>query len=95
MDAEQEAAKAYKQIDKLKKKYEIAISTLKELLAKSRLPMEEEIQPTCNDFVMPTDSDTQAPHSVNQHQPFYNEVDSELAKLEEPSWFSGHDRCNI
>jgi hypothetical protein len=57
--------------------------------------MEEEIQPTCNDFVMPTDSDTQAPHSVNQHQPFYNEVDSELAKLEEPSWFSGHDRCNI
>ncbi|CAJ2677536.1 unnamed protein product [Trifolium pratense] len=95
MDAEQEAAMAYKQIDKLKKKYEIEISTLNELLAKSRLPMEEEIQPTCNDFVMPTGVDTNAPHSFNQFEPFYNEEDGELAKLEEPSWFSGHDRCNI
>ncbi|TKY59924.1 Kinesin protein KIN12A [Spatholobus suberectus] len=45
MDAEQEAAKAYIQIDKLKKKHEKEISTFSELLAKTHLP-NEEIQPT-------------------------------------------------
>jgi kinesin family member 15 len=94
MDAEQEAAKAYKQIDKLKKKYEIEISTLNDLLAKSRLPMEEAIQPTCNDLVMPTDYDTKVAHNVNQFEPSYNKDDGELAKLEQ-SWFSGSDICNI
>lgn len=94
MDAEQEAAKAYKQIGKLKKKYEIEISTLNELLSKTRLPMEA-IHPTCNDFVLPTDDDTKLQHSANQFEAIYNEEDSELAKLEEQSWFSGYDRCNI
>ncbi|RHN42518.1 putative plus-end-directed kinesin ATPase [Medicago truncatula] len=95
MDAEQEAAKAYKQIDKLKKKYEIEISTLNDLLAKSRLPMEEAIQPTCNGFVMPTDYDTKVANNVSQFEPSYNEEDGELAKLKEQSWFSGSDICNI
>lgn len=98
MDAEQEAAKAYKQIDKLKKKHEREIITLNELLAKTCLP-NEAIQPTSNDFVIPTDDDTKVPvpHSDgnNQFDPFYNEEDEELAKLGGQTWFSGYDRCNI
>ncbi|XP_061363751.1 kinesin-like protein KIN-12B [Gastrolobium bilobum] len=95
MDAEREATKAYKQIDKLKKKHEKEVSTLNELLAKTRLP-KEAIQPTYDDFVMPTNDDTKDLVSVNdQFEPFYNEKDGELAKLAEQSWFSGYDRCNI
>ncbi|RDX70332.1 Kinesin-like protein KIN-12B, partial [Mucuna pruriens] len=95
MDAEQEAAKAYKQIDKLKKKHEKEISTLNELLAKTHLP-NEEIQPTFDDLVMPTYDDTKVPHNVNgQIELFCNEEDSELAKLAEQSWFSGYDTQSL
>ncbi|KAK7359345.1 hypothetical protein VNO77_01300 [Canavalia gladiata] len=87
MDAEQEAANAYKQIDKLKKKHEKEISTLNELLAKTYLPKEA---------IQPTYDDTKIPHNVNdQFELFCNEEDSELAKLAEQSWFFGYDRCNI
>ncbi|KAF7837065.1 kinesin-like protein KIN-12B [Senna tora] len=85
MDAEQEAAKAFRQIDKLKKKHEKEISTLNELLAEARLPKEVEIRPIYDE--------TKEPHSVNGQ--FYNADDGDLAKLAEPSWFSGYDRCNI
>ncbi|XP_061338674.1 kinesin-like protein KIN-12B [Gastrolobium bilobum] len=99
MDAEQEAAKAYKQIDKLKKKHEKEISTLNELLAETRL-RKESVRPTYdNDVFMPSydDDSKEQPHSVNeQFEPFKNNVeDGELAKLAEPSWFSSYDRCNI
>ena len=95
MDAEQEAAKAYKQIDKLKKQHEKEISTLNELLAGTSLPKEAR-QPTCDDFVLPTYDGIKELHGVNdQFEPFCNEEDSELAKLAEQSWFSGYDRCNI
>lgn len=97
MDAEQEAAKAYKQIDKLKKKYEKEIKSLNELLAEARLP-KESAQPVYDDVAMPNyDDDLKEPHSVNdQFEPFIsNAEDGELAKLAEPSWFSGYDRCNI
>ncbi|KAK7400039.1 hypothetical protein VNO78_11238 [Psophocarpus tetragonolobus] len=87
MDAEQEAAKAYKQIDKLKKKHEREITTLNKLLAKTHLPNEE---------ILPTYDDTKVPHNVNgQFELFCNEEDSEFAKLAEQSWLSGYDTCNI
>ncbi|XP_057430385.1 kinesin-like protein KIN-12B isoform X2 [Lotus japonicus] len=89
MDAELEAAKAYKQVDKLKKKHEKEITSLNELLVEARLP-KESVQPTYDDdVVMPTfDDDSKELHSINGE-------DGELAKLAEPSWFSGYDRCNI
>ncbi|XP_058731767.1 kinesin-like protein KIN-12B isoform X1 [Vicia villosa] len=95
MDAEQEAAKAFKQIDKLKKKHEIEISTLNELIAKSRMPMKA-IQPTCNDDAIPIDEDTlEPPNSVNRFEPVCIEEECEVAKSKEQSWFSGYDKCNI
>lgn len=97
MDAEQEAEKAYKQIDKLKEEHEKEISTLNELLPETRLP-KQAIGPNYDDdFVMPRyDDDKKEPHSINyQFEPFYNAEDGELTKLVEPSWFSGYDRCNI
>lgn len=96
MDAEQEAAKAYKQIDKLKKKNDKDISTHNKLLAKTRLP-NEEIQPTLDDLlVMPICDDTKVLKNVNgQFELFCNEEDSELANLADQSWFSAYDTCNI
>ncbi|XP_019431563.1 PREDICTED: kinesin-like protein KIN-12B [Lupinus angustifolius] len=87
MDAEQEAAKAYKQIDKLKTKHEKEISTLNELLTETCVPKET---------MQPTYDDTNMPHGINdQIEPFCNVEDNELGKLVEQSWFSGYDRCNI
>ncbi|KAK7379612.1 hypothetical protein VNO80_05076 [Phaseolus coccineus] len=97
MDAEQEAAKAYKQIDKLKKKHEKEIITLNELLAEARLP-KESVRPTYDDdVVMPSYDDSKERNSFNDRfEPFHNNTEyGELAKLAEPSWFSGYDRCNI
>ncbi|KAK7306409.1 hypothetical protein VNO77_44348 [Canavalia gladiata] len=97
MDAEQEAAKAYKQIDKLKKKHEEEIIVLNELLAEAPLP-KESVRPTYDDdVVMPSYDDSKEPNSVNnQFEPFNNNSEyGELAKLAESSWFSGYDRCNI
>ncbi|KHN44463.1 Kinesin-like protein KIF15 [Glycine soja] len=97
MDAEQEAAKAYKQIDKLKNKHEKEIITLNELLLEARLP-KESVRPTYDDdVVMPSYDDSKEPKSVNdQFEPFTNNAEyGELAKVTESSWFSGYDRCNI
>ncbi|XP_020217014.1 kinesin-like protein KIN-12B [Cajanus cajan] len=97
MDAEQEAARAYKQIDKLKKTHEKEITSLNELLAEARLP-KESVQPTYDDdVVMPSYDDPKEPNSViDQFEPFNNNAEyGELAKLAESSWFSGYDRCNI
>ncbi|KAG5040900.1 hypothetical protein JHK85_013376 [Glycine max] len=95
MDAEQEAAKAYKQIDKLKKKHDKEISTLNKLLAKTHLP-NEEIRPTLDDLVMPTCDDTKVPNNVNgQFELFCSEEDIELANLADQSWLSSYDTCNI
>ncbi|KHN24042.1 Kinesin-like protein KIF15 [Glycine soja] len=97
MDAEQEAAKAYKQIDKLKNKHEKEIITLNELLAEARLPKESVLPTYDDDGVMPSYDNSKEPNSVNdQFEPFTNNAEyGELAKLAEPSWFSGYDRCNI
>lgn len=97
MDAEQEAAKAYKQIDKLKKKHEKEIFSLNELVAEAH-PQKESVPPIYDDAVMPNyDDESKDPLRVNdQFGPFNNIAeDGELAKLAEPSWFSSYDRCNI
>ncbi|KAJ6343453.1 hypothetical protein OIU76_005234 [Salix suchowensis] len=101
MEAEQEAVKANKQINKLKRKHENEISSLKELVAESRL-LKEGIRPTDNDCNMPKYDAGEPPLSEGDQQwreefePFYTSKDGELSKLAEPSsWFSGYDRCNI
>jgi kinesin family protein 15 len=102
MEAEQEAVKANKHINKLKRKHEDEISSLKELVAESRLPKEAR-RPAHSDCDMPK-YDAGEPLSAGderwreEFEPFYNVEDGEgeLSKLAEPSaWFSGYDRCNI
>ncbi|XP_011011105.1 PREDICTED: kinesin-like protein KIN12B isoform X1 [Populus euphratica] len=102
MEAEQEAVKANKHISKLKRKHEDEVSSLKELVAESRLPKEAR-RPAHNDCDMPK-YDAGEPLSEGderwreEFEPFYNVEDGEgeLSKLAEPSaWFSGYDRCNI
>ena len=100
MEAEQETEKAYKQIEKLKKKHEKEISTLNQFLAESRLP-KKALTPTYDDSEM-AKYDAGESHTAcdqqwrEEFEPFYNGEDSELSKLAEPSsWFSGYDRCNI
>ncbi|OMO75912.1 hypothetical protein CCACVL1_15994 [Corchorus capsularis] len=100
-EAEQEAEKAHKQIDKLKRKYEHEISTLNELLAESRLP-KEAVQPSHDHFDDIAKYDVGENHDDSdqrwreEFEPFYNGEDSELSKLaDNSSWFSGYDRCNI
>lgn len=87
MGAELEAAKAYKQIDKLKKKHENEIVSLNEVVAEARLLQKGPVSPIYDDVVMPNyDDESKEPHCVN---------DCELAKLAEPSWSSSYDRCNM
>ncbi|QHO37004.1 Kinesin-like proteinB [Arachis hypogaea] len=93
MDAELEATKAYKQMEKLKKKHEKEISELNIQLKETRA--KELMQPAYDDdIVMPIYDE---PHSIGVHdlEHFDNTEDGEFEKLAEPSWFSGYDRCNI
>ncbi|XP_062164877.1 kinesin-like protein KIN-12B isoform X2 [Alnus glutinosa] len=99
-EAEQETEKAYKQVDKLKKKHEKEINTLNEVLA-SRLPREA-IQPIYDDSHNAKYEAGDAHNASDQRwreefESFYDgKDDGELPKLTEPSsWFSGYDRCNI
>lgn len=104
-DAEYEASEAHKQIDKLKKKkkQEAGISTLNQQgqhIAESH-NLIESLQSSFNgDDVAKYDEPAEPSTSETDEQwreefePFY-EKDAELAKLAEPSWFSGYDRCNI
>ncbi|XVF84523.1 hypothetical protein PTKIN_Ptkin17bG0043800 [Pterospermum kingtungense] len=98
MQAEQETEKAYKQIDKLKRKHEHESSTLNEQLAESRLH-NEAIRPA---YDIAKHDGGEILHDASDQQwreefePFYNGKDGELSKLaENSSWFSGYDRCNI
>lgn len=100
-EAEKETEKAYKQIDKLKKKQEKEIITLNQLLAESRLPKDALLQPVYDDLGMEKYGAGETTHGTSDHkwrdefEPFYN-AEEELSKLPEPlSWFSGYDRCNI
>ncbi|KAK9683135.1 hypothetical protein RND81_10G119100 [Saponaria officinalis] len=94
--AEEEAQKISKEIDNLKKKHEIEISTLKHVVAESWLPEHEPNTPnydaeTCESF-----GDGQW---KQEFEDFFDNVDDDddlSSKLSEPSsWFSGYDRCNI
>uniref|UniRef100_A0A6N2MY27 Uncharacterized protein n=2 Tax=Salix TaxID=40685 RepID=A0A6N2MY27_SALVM len=103
MEAEQDAVKANKQINKLKRKHEEEISSLKELVAGSRLPKEARLIPASSDRDMPKFDAGDPLSEADQRwreafEPFYKAEDGggELSKLAEPStWFSGYDRCNI
>ncbi|XP_010532718.1 PREDICTED: kinesin-like protein KIN-12B [Tarenaya hassleriana] len=97
MDAESEAAEAYKQLDKLKRKHENEINALNQLIKESKLPKEPS-PASFNDHAT-TKYDEQSSSTGDQRwrdefEPFCKEK-SELGKLAEPSWFSGYDRCNI
>lgn len=81
IEAEQEVEKAYKQIDKLKKKLE------KEA---TRPAYDDETSKAKYDIDETLDQGWR-----EEFEPFYNGDDGELPKLSEPSWFSGYDRCNI
>ncbi|KAG2306772.1 hypothetical protein Bca4012_084258 [Brassica carinata] len=104
MDAEYEASEAYKQIDKLKKKkQETGISTLNQQeqhIAESHNHIESLQGSFDGGDVAKYDEPVEPSASESDQQwreefePFY-EKDAELAKLAEPSWFSGYDRCNI
>ncbi|KAL8120951.1 kinesin-like protein KIN-12B [Apium graveolens] len=97
-EAEIETEKAYKQIDKLKRKHERDIRAWKQLLAESRLPKEaiEPVYDDCNttkyDGVEPDTTADQ--HWRDEFKPFYIS-EEESTRLAEPSWFSGYDRCNV
>ncbi|KAJ6319616.1 hypothetical protein OIU78_015097 [Salix suchowensis] len=80
MEAEQEAVKANKQINKLKRKHENEISSLKELVAESRL-LKEGIRPTDNDCNMPK-YDAGEPLSEGGQQ--WREHENEISSLKEP-----------
>ncbi|KAI3996701.1 hypothetical protein MKX01_041001 [Papaver californicum] len=85
LEAEQEAEKAYRQIQKLKKKHEKEISTLNQVVAESRLP-KEAIRPANNDF-----------DTTRYDEPLYHEQEENTELPVEPFiWFSsGYDQCNI
>ncbi|XP_058201783.1 kinesin-like protein KIN-12B isoform X2 [Rhododendron vialii] len=95
VEAEQETVKAYKQIDKLKKKYENEITSLNQLHSESRFP-KEAIRPAYDDAVKYDAGESPDQQWRKEFEPFHNTEDGELSKLAEPSsWFSGYDRCNI
>ncbi|KAL1219322.1 Kinesin-like protein KIN-12B [Cardamine amara subsp. amara] len=101
MDAEYEAAEAYKKMDKLKRKQENEISTLKQQqqhIAEPHSPIET-LQASFNGDDAMANYDEPSASSGDQQwreefEPLYKK-DEELSKLAEPSWFSGYDRCNI
>lgn len=91
MDAEYEAADAYKQIDKLKRKHENEIKTL---VQQSHMHNKESSSVKCDEAVEPS-ATTSEQRWRDEFEPLY-EKESEFSKLvAEPSWFSGYDRCNI
>ncbi|KAI3926204.1 hypothetical protein MKW98_028340 [Papaver atlanticum] len=85
LEAEQESEKAYRQIQKLKKKHEKEISTLNQVVAESRLP-KESIRPAHYDF-----------DTTRYDEPLYHgqEEDTELPVEPFPWFSSGYDQCNI
>lgn len=95
-EAELETEKAYKQIDKLKRKHER--DAWKQLLAESRLP-KEAIEPVYDDCNTTNSDGVEPDTTADQHwrdefKPFYIS-EEESTRLTEPSWFSGYDRCNV
>lgn len=92
MDAEYEAAEAYKQIDKLKRKHKNEISTLNQLNPLSHMPKESSSSKNGEAVEQLVNAGEQ--QWRDEFEPLYME-ETEFSKLAEPSWFSGYDRCNI
>ncbi|KAJ4968278.1 hypothetical protein NE237_014979 [Protea cynaroides] len=100
VEAEHKAEKAYKQIDKLKKKHESEITTTNLLLPESQLP-KEALRPVFDDSNFARYDGGESLSVAGDQQwreefvPLYHGEDGELSKIAEPSWFSGYDRCNV
>ncbi|CAD5327860.1 unnamed protein product [Arabidopsis thaliana] len=92
MDAEYEAAEAYRQIDKLKKKHENEINTLNQLVPQSHI--HNECSTKCDQAVEPSVNASSEQQWRDEFEPLYKK-ETEFSNLAEPSWFSGYDRCNI
>ncbi|CAH2079246.1 unnamed protein product [Thlaspi arvense] len=84
MDAEYEAAEAYKKIDKMKRRHENEINTLNQINSVSK-----ECSTECDEAVKPSEKQWR-----DEFEPLYND-ETEFSKLAELSCFSGYDRCNI
>ncbi|XP_042520529.1 kinesin-like protein KIN-12B [Macadamia integrifolia] len=101
LEAEHNAEKAYKQIDKLKKKQKTENTSMNQLLAESPLP-KEVLRPVNDDSNLERYDGEMSLTGADDQQwreefvPFHHGEDGgELSKLAEPSWFSGYDRCNV
>ncbi|CAH2052903.1 unnamed protein product [Thlaspi arvense] len=100
MDAEYEATEAYKQIEKLKRKHETGLNQQQQQhVAESVNQIESFDGDDVAKYDEPVEPSAASEGGGDQQwreefEPFYKK-DSELAKLAEPSWFSGYDRCNI
>ncbi|KAF3787603.1 Kinesin-like protein [Nymphaea thermarum] len=101
LKAEQETESARLEMDKLKKKHEREIETLKQFLAETRLPKVAVLPEKDKDPVSSRSVEQDHGNFGNQDwreefEPFYREDDeSEFMRNTGPSWFSGYDRCNI
>ncbi|CAN6447228.1 unnamed protein product [Victoria cruziana] len=102
LKAEHETEAAYLEIDKLKKKHEREIETMKQFFAETRLP-KAAVLPAKDKDPVSTRSEEQDHGSFGnqdwreEFEPFYRE-DEEFEPFMRntgPSWFSGYDRCNI
>ncbi|CAH9122330.1 unnamed protein product [Cuscuta epithymum] len=94
MGAEQEASKAYKQIEKMKKKHEHEINSLKRLIEESTTSKpHKEAEPQVYDS-RETQNTVGDQQWREEFESFY-QTEDELSKLDPSSWFSGYDRCNI
>ncbi|KAL9253259.1 Kinesin-like protein [Drosera capensis] len=99
-EAEDETAKAYKQIDKIKKKHEMEIESLNHKTTSYQSPKHasenayQHSNVTKYDLEDHLDADDQ--RWKQEFDPLYSGLDSDLSKFgEQSSWFSGYDRCNI
>ncbi|VFQ92301.1 unnamed protein product [Cuscuta campestris] len=94
--AEQEASKAYKQIEKMKKKHEHEINNLKQLLEESTPTRLHKQGETVHDSKETTSqNDTAVDQRWKEEFESFYQTEEELSKLLPSSWFTGYDRCNI
>ncbi|KAH9605673.1 hypothetical protein KSS87_021524 [Heliosperma pusillum] len=95
MKAEEETTKISNQIDEIKKKHELEISTLNQVVAESPFP---DHKPSAAKYDSETRESFENERWKEEFEGFFDkDADDDLSsKLSEPaSWFSGYDRCNI
>lgn len=101
-EADAETARAYKQIDKLKRKHEKEVSTLNQLLAQScrhkgsTAAVYDDSNTAKCDAWEPDNTAVDQQRGDEFEQPLYTVEEVHISTLPEPSsWFSGYDRCNV